>query len=49
LGLDRSVLHFSIAPDLNGYDPVRSLGLYRQLKERLGALPGWYRTRDENR
>lgn len=34
------VLQFSIAPDLNGYDPARSLGLYRQLKEKLGALPG---------
>ena len=34
------VLQFSLAPQLNGYDPVRSLGFYRRLEDRLGAVPG---------
>jgi len=34
------LLQFSLAPALNGYDQVRSLELYRQLEERLGAVPG---------
>ena len=34
------VLQFSIAPELNGYTNERSLQFYRQLEERLGALPG---------
>jgi len=34
------VLQFALAPQLNGYDQVRSLGLYRRLEERLAAIPG---------
>ena len=34
------VLQFALAPQLNGYDQVRSLGLYRRLEDRLTALPG---------
>jgi predicted permease len=34
------VLQFALAPKLNGYDQARSLGLYRQLEERLAGLPG---------
>jgi putative ABC transport system permease protein len=34
------VLQFSVAPQLNGYDLPRTLAFYRQLEERLGALPG---------
>jgi predicted permease len=34
------VLQFSLSPQLNGYDQVRSLAFYRRLEERLGALPG---------
>jgi len=34
------VLQFALAPQLNGYDQVRSLGLYRRLEDRLAALPG---------
>jgi predicted permease len=34
------ILQFSIAPQLNGYDQGRSLGLFHQLEERLRALPG---------
>ena len=34
------VLQFSIAPQLNGYDSARSLSFYRQMEERIGALPG---------
>jgi predicted permease len=34
------VLQFSVAPALNGYDQVRSLGFYRRLEDRLSALPG---------
>jgi predicted permease len=33
-------LQFALAPELNGYDQVRSLGLYRQLEDRLSGLPG---------
>jgi putative ABC transport system permease protein len=41
LGLQpANVLQFSIAPRLNGYDQVRSLGFYHQLEDRIGALPG---------
>lgn len=40
LGLQPAhVLQFSVAPQLNGYDPVRSIGLYRLLEDRIGALP----------
>ena len=34
------ILQFSIAPQLNGYDKVRSLGLFNLLEERLRGLPG---------
>jgi predicted permease len=34
------VLQFSVAPQLNGYDQTRSLGLYRRLEDRIAALPG---------
>ncbi len=34
------ILQFSVAPQLNGYDQVRSLSFYRQLEDRVGALPG---------
>jgi predicted permease len=34
------ILQFSIAPQLNGYDKARSLGLFHRLEERLSALPG---------
>jgi predicted permease len=34
------VLQFSLAPQLNGYDHVRSLTFYRRLEDRLGAVPG---------
>jgi len=41
LGLQPAhVLQFSVAPQLNGYDEARSLALYRQLEDRVGALPG---------
>lgn len=41
LGLQpANVLQFSIAPRLNGYDPVRTLTLYHQLEDRIGSLPG---------
>ena len=41
LGFPRDhVLQFSVAPQLNGYNLPRSLAFYRQLEERLGALPG---------
>jgi predicted permease len=34
------ILQVSIAPQLNGYDNARSLGLFQQLQERLRGLPG---------
>ena len=34
------MLQFSIAPQLNGYDQVRSLAFYHRLEDRLKALPG---------
>src|SRR6266404_5721572 len=34
------VLQFSIAPQLNGYDRARSLGLFGRLEDSLSALPG---------
>jgi putative ABC transport system permease protein len=41
LGLEPAhVLQFSIAPELNGYTNERSVEFYRQLEERLLALPG---------
>ncbi len=41
LGLQPAhVLQFSIAPQLNGYDQVRSLGFYHRLEDSIGALPG---------
>jgi putative ABC transport system permease protein len=41
LGLQpANVLQFSLSPKLNGYDQVRSLQLYHQLEDRIGALPG---------
>ena len=35
-----NVLQFSIAPQLNGYDQTKSLGLFARLEDRLAALPG---------
>ena len=35
-----SLVTFSVDPSLNGYKPARSLQFYRQLQERLEALPG---------
>jgi putative ABC transport system permease protein len=41
LGLQATnVLQFSVAPSLNGYSKQRSLDFFRQLEERMGALPG---------
>ena len=41
LGLrPQQVLLFSVAPQLSGYDPVRTSEFARQLREALGALPG---------
>ena len=34
------ILQFSISPDLNGYNPQRTIAFFRQLEERLAALPG---------
>jgi predicted permease len=34
------VLQFSIAPSFNGYDQVRSFGLFHQLEDKIAALPG---------
>lgn len=34
------LVEFSIAPELNGYTPVRSIALFDQLRESLAALPG---------
>jgi predicted permease len=34
------LLTFSIAPELNGYNPARSIALFGQLQESLAALPG---------
>jgi predicted permease len=34
------VLEFSVAPQLNSYDQVRSLEFYRRLEDRIGAMPG---------
>src|SRR6266850_2381550 len=35
-----NVITFSIAPQLNGYDTVRSVALVDQLRERFAGLPG---------
>jgi predicted permease len=41
LGVDvENVLTFRIAPQRNGYDAARSLGLYDRVEEELTALPG---------
>ena len=41
LGLRPShVLQFSVEPELNGYNPLRAVAFFRQLEERLAALPG---------
>jgi predicted permease len=41
LGLRTShVLQFSVAPQLIGYDQARSLAFFRQLEDRISALPG---------
>jgi putative ABC transport system permease protein len=34
------VLQFSVAPQLNGYDQARSLAFFRELEDRMAALPG---------
>ena len=34
------VLQFRVAPQLNGYDQPRSFGLFRDLEDRIAALPG---------
>jgi predicted permease len=34
------VLQFSVAPQLNGYDQARSFAFFRQLEDRISALPG---------
>jgi len=36
----RNLLEFSINPVSSGYKPERSLDLYRQLRDNLGAIPG---------
>jgi predicted permease len=35
-----NLLQFSVDPALSGYDHDRSLGLFTQIKDQLGALPG---------
>jgi len=41
LGLStENLITFSIAPQLSGYDDVRTVALVDQLRERLGGLPG---------
>jgi predicted permease len=34
------ILQFSVAPQLNGYDQGRSFTFFRQLEDRISALPG---------
>jgi putative ABC transport system permease protein len=34
------VLQFSVAPQLNGYDQARTFAFFRQLEDRIAALPG---------
>jgi predicted permease len=34
------VLQFSVAPQLNGYDQARSFAFFRQMEDRISALPG---------
>jgi predicted permease len=34
------VLQFSVAPELNGYDQARSFAFFRELEDRIKALPG---------
>lgn len=34
------VVTFGISPELNGYDPVRSLALFQRTEEEFGAIPG---------
>ncbi len=34
------VLQFSVAPQLNGYDQARSFTFFRELEDRIAALPG---------
>jgi predicted permease len=34
------LMAFSIAPELNGYTPARSISLFNQLEENIAALPG---------
>lgn len=36
----QNLITFSIAPEQNGYTPVRSVALFDQLRESLGSLPG---------
>ena len=41
LGLNaENVVTFGISPELNGYEPVRSLALFRRAEEELAAIPG---------
>ena len=41
LGLDTSnVVKFGIAPEMNGYTPVRSKQIFEQIEDEIGRLPG---------
>ena len=41
LGMDTSsVITFAVAPELNGYTPVRSKQLFEQMEDEIGRLPG---------
>jgi len=41
LGLQKShILQFSVSPQVNGYDQARSLGFFRELEDRIAAVPG---------
>jgi putative ABC transport system permease protein len=34
------ILQFRVAPDLNGYDQARTFAFFRELEDRIAALPG---------
>ena len=41
LGIDTShVITFGIAPEMNGYTPVRSKQIFEQIEDEIGRLPG---------
>jgi predicted permease len=41
LGIDTSnVITFAIAPEMNGYTPVRSKQIFEQIEDEIGRLPG---------